>query len=252
MIINLFRKEKMEEKIEKDKETFDRRGKSRNPKKLRNLPQYRNLSEDEFKKVISGMESKELGLGISKVFEERIAEELKKFEEDYDLSDMKINDRAVLRGLVQSIISLEDYEQMLFKIRAEGINPESALAIQKLQNVMSELRTDISRMQNDLNITRKHRKSDQEQSVLAYIESLKEKARKFLSARQQYYICPKCSTLCGTAWFLWPQEKNEIILICKQKDKDGNPCNTKFKVNSKEVLNNKGSNRPEVLPNSML
>lgn len=198
------------------------------------------------------MEAKELGLGVSKIFEERISNELKKFEEDYDLSDMKINDRAVLRGLVQSIISLEDYEQMLFALRAEGINPNNALAIQKLQDVMSTLRNDISKMQNDLSITRKHRKSDQEQSVLAYIESLKEKARKFLESRQQYYICPKCNTLCGTAWFLYPQEKNEVVLICKQKDKDGNPCNTRFKVNSKEVLDKKGSNRPEVLPQSML
>jgi hypothetical protein len=228
------------------------RGRSKNPKKLRNLPQYRDLSEDEFQKAVSNLEIQELGLGVSKVFEERIAEELRKFEEDYDLSDMKINDRAVLRGLIQSIISLEDYEQMLFAIRADGINPNNALAIQKLQDVMSTLRTDISRMQNDLSITRKHRKSDQEQSVLAYIESLKEKARKFLEARQQYYICPKCSTLLATAWYLYPQEKNEITIICKQKDKDGNPCNTKFKVASKEALSKKGSNRPEVLPQSLI
>jgi hypothetical protein len=232
-------------------EKFDRRGKSKNPRKLRNLPQYRDLSEEEFQKVISDMEAQDLGLGVSKVFEDRIAEELRKFEEDYDLSDMKINDRAVLRGLVQSIIALEDYEQQSFQLRAGGINPDNAFASQKLQDIMSTLRTDISRMQNDLSITRKHRKSDQEQSVLAYIESLKDKARKFLESRQAYILCDKCNTLLATVWTLYPNSNNKISLTCQQKDKDGVLCGNKITVTTKELLEKKQTNRPEILPDSM-
>jgi hypothetical protein len=240
----------MAEKEEKQK--FDMRGKSKNPNKLRNMAQYRGLSDEEFQAVIDGMQTKGVG-GSSKAFEERIENELAKFENDYDLSDMKINDRAVLRNLVQSIISLEQYEQDLYLLRESGgITADNVLAIQKLQNVMSELRNDISKMQNDLSITRKHRRSDQETSVLAYIESLKEKARKFVEARSQYYFCPKCHTLLSTAWYLYPQEKNEVTLICKQKDKDGVPCNTKVKVNSKQALENRGTNDSSVMPQSML
>ena len=233
------------------KESYDQRGRSKNPRKLRNLPQYRDLSDDEFQKVIEAMQEKDLGLGASKIFEKRIEEKLAKFEEDYDLSDLKVNDREVLRGLVQSIISLEDFEQMLFSVRESGISPDSLLVIDKLQKAMSDLRKDISNMQNDLAITRKHRRSDQETSVLAYIDSLKEKARKFAEARMAFIICPKCSTLLMTNWSLYPNAANKISLVCMQKDKDGVPCNTKFTVMTKEMLENKQSNRPEVLPQSL-
>jgi hypothetical protein len=232
-------------------EKFDRRGKSKNPNKLRNMIQYKDLSDDEFQKVIQSMEEKELGLGGSKVFEKRIEEKLARFEDDYDLSDLKVNDREVLRGLVQSIISLEDYEQELFKVRGTGITPDNILLIDKLQKAMSDLRKDISNMQNDLAITRKHRRSDQETSVLAYIDSLKEKARKFIETRQAYILCPKCSTLLMTCWSLYPQSDNKITLVCKQKDKDGVPCNHKFTVTTKELLSTKQTNRPEVLPDSL-
>jgi hypothetical protein len=230
---------------------FSQRGRSKNPNKLRNLPQYRDLDDTEFQKAIQTLEEKELGLNGSKVFEKRIEEKLARFEEDYDLSDLKVNDREVLRGLVQSIISLEDYEQGLFKIREGGITPDNLIVIDKLQKAMSDLRGDISKMQNDLAITRKHRRSDQETSVLAYIDSLKDKARKFLESRQAYILCPKCSTLLMTCWSLYPNSNNKISLTCLQKDKDGNPCNTKFTVTTKELLANKQTNRPEVLPDTL-
>lgn len=233
------------------KENYDRRGRSRNPNKLRNLPQYRDLDDSEFQKAIQTIEEKELGLGSSKVFERRIEEKLAKFENDYDLSDLKVNDREVLRGLVQVTISLEDYEQELFKIRETGITPDNILLVDKLQKAMSDLRKDISSMQNDLAITRKHRRSDQETSVLAYIDSLKEKAKKFLESRQAYILCPKCATLLATTWTLYPESDNKITLTCKQKDKDGVPCNTKFTVTTKELLANRQTNRPEVLPDTL-
>src|SRR5689334_4489425 len=178
---------------------FDRRGKSLNPNKLRNLPQYRDKTEEELNAIIG---RKEEFIDRSETFEKQIEETLAKYENDYDLSDLKINDRAVLRGLIQSIISLEQYEQDLFQLRGDGINPENVLAIQKLQNVMSELRGDISKMQNDLAITRRHRKSDQEQSVIAYIEHLKEQSKKFIEAKHAYIFCPKCHTLLATQWSL--------------------------------------------------
>jgi hypothetical protein len=240
----------MEKKETKSK--FDQRGKSRNPNKLRNLPQYRDMDENEFQKVISSMEAEEFGVGISKIFEERIEEKLAKFEEDYDLSDLKINDREVLRGLVQSIISLEDYEQAIFTLRAGGIGGENLLAIDKLQKVMEGIRKSISDAQNDLAITRKHRRSDQQTSVIDYIDSLKDKAKKFKESREAYVLCPKCATLLMTCWSLYPTNpNNRITLTCLQKDKDGLPCNTKFTVTTKEMFENKQSNRPEVLPQSL-
>lgn len=234
-----------------NEEKFDRRGKSKNPKKLRNLPQYRDLDDTEFQKVVESMQEKSLGLGVSNVFEKRIETKLAKFEEDYDLSDLKVNDREVLRGLVQSIISLEDYEQEIFKIRGSGITPDNLIVIEKLQRAMSDLRKDISNMQNDLAITRKHRRSDQETSVLAYIDSLKDKARKFAEARMAYVFCDKCNTLLMTCWTLYPNSNNKITLTCLQKDKEGNACGNKITVTTKELLEKSQTNKPEIIPDSM-
>jgi hypothetical protein len=242
------RQKRLLEKAEK-KNSFDRRGRSLNPNKLRNLPQYKDMPDEDFELMVA---KKEMKAETSQAFEKRIEAKLEKFEEDYDLTDLKINDREVLRGLVQSIISLEDYEQEIFKLRTQGMGGDNLFAIDKLQKVMSDIRKSISDAQNDLAITRKHRKSDQETSVIAYIDSVKEKAKKFIEAKHAFIFCPTCHTLLMTNWSLYPKENNRINLICMQKDKDGNPCNTKFTVTTKELLENRQVNEKGVMPDSLL
>ena len=227
---------------------FGRRGKSTNPNKMRNLAQYKDMTDEDFDKLV---ESQSLAAGTSKKFEDRIEEKLAKFSDDYDLTDLKINDREILRALIQAIIALEDYEQILFTIRDEGINPDNLLVIDKIQKAQSDLRKDISNFQNDLAITRKHRKSDQEQSVIAYIDSLKDKAKKFYQSKMSYIFCPKCTTLLMTEWSLFPEQKNKIELICIQKDKDGNPCGTKVVVTTDELIRSRSTNNVEAIPESL-
>ena len=233
-------------------QSFDGRGKSRNKNKMRNLAQYKDMSDEEFN-LLMAEETKSLGIETSKQLEKRIEEKLEMFSKDYDLSDLKINDREILRGMIQAIISLEDYEQYLWKIREEGINPDNIILIDKIQKVISDIRGDISKFQNDLNITRKVRKSDQETSVIAYIEGLKEKARKFYESRMSYIFCPKCNTLLGTIWTLYPEsDKNKISLTCYHENPDGTLCNEKVVVGTKEMLAKRGTNNKEILPESLL
>lgn len=232
-----------------NEEKFDRRGKSKNPKKLRNLPQYRDMPQDEFDAL---MEKKTSGIEQSQILEKRIEEKLQKFSEDYDLTDLKINDREILRGLIQAILTLEDYEQEIYIIRSGGITPDNLLLIDKLQKAMSDLRKDISNFQNDLSITRKHRKSDQETSVIAYIDNLKQQARKFYESRMSYIFCPDCNTLLGTIWTLYPNNDNKITLVCSQKDKDDKPCGCKVTVSTKELLENRGTSNREITPDALL
>lgn len=231
-------------------ETFNRRGKSLNRNKLRNLAQYKNMEDEEFDKLMS---EKEYGVEVSADFEKRISEKLSKFEEDYDISDMKINDMEALRGLMQAIISLEDYEQTLFKVRASGITAENIVMIDRIQKVMADLRKSISDYQNDLNITRRVRKSDQETSVIAYIESLKDKAKRFYESRMSYVFCPKCNTLLATIWTLYPNnDKNKLQFTCQREMPDGSICNEKVLVTTKELIDNRGTNNKEIMPESML
>jgi hypothetical protein len=165
---------------------------------------------------------------------------------------MKINDHEALRALVQAQISLEDYEQYVYKARQEGMGDfDNILKIDKITKIMSDLRADISKLQDDLKITRKIRKSDQETSLLNYIDSLKEKARKFHELKENYIFCPECNMLLGTIWTLYPNQNNKIELVCKRPLDNGGVCNNVVKVTTKQMLENKGTNKKEILPESM-
>lgn len=219
-------------------------------KRTRNLQQYKNLSDEEFK---NAMAQKALGIEISEEFEKRINKKLEEFGEDYDLSDLKINDRETLRALIQAIISLEDYEQYQYKVRSGGISNDVIFSTKEVQKIMSDLRADISKGQNDLNITRKIRKSDQDVSVQAYIDGLKEKAKRFYEAKAGYIFCPKCNMLLGTVWVQYAdQERNKIALVCGRHLDNGEVCGEKITVSIKELMKNRGTNNKAITPESML
>lgn len=215
---------------------------------LRSLKQYKDLPEKDFDDLF---EKKYFGVVTSKEFELRIERKLEEFSQDYDIDDMKINDMLLLRALAQSLIHLEDMEVLSYNLRKEGISEDNILFFDKLSNVMTNLRRDISKMQDDLKITRKIRKGDKEEGVIAMLDSLKEKARIFYQNKLNHIICPNCNMLISSVWFLYPEDKNKITLICKRNLGDGNFCNTVVTITSKELMENRGSNKPEVLPESM-
>lgn len=218
--------------------------------RIRNLKQYKDLSDEEFDEV---WKEKLLGIAPSAAFEERIEDKMKQFAEDYDLNDLKINDKEALRALIQALIALEDYEQFLFELRAGGVGIENLTTIDKIQKASSDLRSDIGKLQTDLNITRKIRQSDKESSVVAYIDSLREKARTFYESRMMYILCPKCNMLLGTIWTLYPTEpKNKIHLVCNRILDSGEKCGEKVTVSTQELLDKRGTNKSDALPESML
>jgi len=225
----------------------DGRGKSKGSK--RNLPQYRDMSDDEFDRMF---EETQYNVGISKDFEDRIAKKIDEFSQDYDIDDLKINDKETLRAFVQAIIALEDYERIIFNMRSEGdISQHNINVVDRLSKITSDLRKDISRFQEDLNITRKIRKSDKETSVVSYISNLKEQARQFYEQKMSFIYCD-CGMLLGTLWSLYPDESNTIVLTCHRKLDDGSFCGKKIKVTTKELMENRGTNRVDITPESLL
>lgn len=217
---------------------------------MRNLYQYRNLSDEEFDKM---WEITAVRDDTSRDFEERIAKKLAEFAEDYDLDDLKINDRETLRSFIQTIIALEDYEQMVFAIRKEGdVSQSNVNVVDRLQKIMTDLRKDMSRFQDDLNITRRVRKSDKESSVVSYIAELKDQARKFYESKMSYVFCPECNMLLATIWTLYPQEDNKLTFKCSRVLDDGSKCGNKFTVTTRELAENRGTNKPHIMPEALL
>ena len=217
-------------------------------RKIRNLKQYKDLSEDDFNDL---MDREALDIAPVKEFEDRIERKLKNFEEDYDLSDMKFNDRETLRALAQSLINLEDLEQFTYKMRAGGISLDSLTLLDKLTQQMSALRRDISKMQDDLKISRKIRKSDEETSLIAFLDDLKDKAKRFYEQKMFYVFCESCNELLATTWFLWPDGNNKMSFTCGRRLDDGAVCGHKTVVTSTDLKLKKGINKPEVMPEAL-
>lgn len=215
-----------------------------NYKQVRNLKQYRDMTDDEFEEVFS---KRLMGVTTNREFEFRIQKKLDEFAKDWEIEDMKSNDLLLVRALAQAFINLEDLENYMYNLRSEGINQDKILEIDKVNNVMSLLRRDISKFQDDLGITRKSRKSDKESSVVNYLAKLHEKAKKFYESKMFYVWCPKCSMLLFTGWFLYPEEKNnKLQLICNRTLESGEKCGHKLQITSKELYDRRGVNITDV------
>ena len=218
-------------------------------KQVRNLVQYRDLSDEDFETMWLQKDSNPESV---RDFEERIEKKIQEFSQDYDIDDLKINDRETLRSLVQSVIALEDYERIIYEIRSTGdISQSNINIVDRLQKVMSDIRKDISSQQADLNITRKIRKSDKESSVVNYIANLKDQARQFFDSKMSYIFC-ECGMLLGNVWCLYPEESNTFQFICHRILDDGSICGKKIKITSKELVDMGGTNRPEITPEALL
>lgn len=220
------------------------RAKSLSSSRLRNLKQYSELPEEEFDELMS---RKRLGVELSTEFEKRIQRKIDNFGEDYDLSDLKANDKLTLRALAQAYIQLEDLESYLYNLRSEGLTENIIFSTERINSISSTLRKDISSMQVDLNITRKARKGDKEATVIEELEFLKNKAKEFYEQRMFYVWCPECKMLLFTGWFLYPKEKgNKIQLVCNRKLDNDKTCGHKLIITGRELLEKRGVNIDDI------
>jgi len=185
-------------------------------RKIRNLKQYRDLTDEEFEEVYS----EEVLVSVSQAeedLEERVQNKLAELAEDYDMSDMKVNDKLQLRAMTLAEIQLEDLEKAVYVIRQE-ITKDNVIVIEKLNNVMAKLRSDISSISDDLQLTRHIRKQSKETNMITHLADLKVKAKKFAKERMLYIFCPECRMLLATTWLMYPDHANKMKLHCKRCD----------------------------------
>jgi len=215
-----------------------------NKNKMRNLVQYKNMSDEEFDSMFS---QKEFGISQDKGFEDRIEKKIEEFGIDYDLDDLNSNDRLTLRALAQAYISLEDYELFEYGLKKEGISEDTIVLLDKVNKFKTDLRTSISAMSGDLQITRKVRKSNKEQSLILYLEDLKRKAKEFYESKMQLIFCPKCNTWIGSLWVLYPElPQNKVTVVCNREIEDGTKCDGKITITTKELLEMGGSSKEDI------
>jgi len=191
---------------------------------LRNLHQYRNKTEEELEKIQHTI--------MHGDFDERMQDILASFEEDYDLSNMTANDKLALTETTRIFVLLSDMEAALKRELNEGETDWTRF--EKINKIAASLRGDVSKLQQDLNITRKSRESSEGQSVTDFIIDLKTRAKSFLADRLCEVYCPKCGMLLSKVWFLYKETDNKLELICGRES-----CGHKFSVTNADFTNNK-------------
>lgn len=194
---------------------------------LRNLPQYRDKTTEELEKIRDGI--------VLGRLEDRIAGVIKSFEKDYNLTDMAANDMLYLEELAKVFLLLNDLEGSL-RTELEKENTDW-LNFEKINRATETLRVSASRIQRDLNITRKARQDTKGQSVVDFIEDLKTRAKHFLEDRLLEVYCPKCKMLLCKVWYLYPLEDNVLNFVCGRKK-----CGFTFEVTSKYLKKHRNKN----------
>jgi RNase P subunit RPR2 len=196
------------------------------------LKQYQGMTEEEVFEAYADSKNQDY---------DRIKRLKEKMALDYDLDDLNANDQASLDDLCTLFIRVEDMDNL---IAAEMRKEEpDHYNIQNMSKTVSQWRDSISKMSQDLYITRKARRGDNETSVVASFQNIKERAKTLFEERLSYIYCPKCKMLLANSWFLYPENGNSITLTC------GRPgCNHKFTVTSRELLEKGNRNLEELLP----
>jgi len=229
--------------------------KIRDPRKLRNLAQYNDLSDEEFNDAMDELFASDFEADLlekGKTFSERVKTKMEEFERDYDLTDMKYNDTQTLEVLCKSLVTMEDYDDILVTLRTGGLRDlaQNITLIDKFSNITSNIKKDISKAQEDLKISRKSRKASREESAMAELKRLREAARRFYNKVHSYIYCDECHMLLGTVWFNYPDEDNEISLTCSRiyydnEGKEKSRCGHVTTVTSKQLMESEGTNHHE-------
>lgn len=208
-------------------------------KKAKNLIQFKDAGDFESigeQEVLEQTDSEQ-----KSDQESEIQKKIEEFGDDYDLTDMKVNDKIVLRQLIQAIISLESLEDTFMRLRKD-VSEKNILILDRIATVMNKLRSDISSMQTDLKLTRKIRKESLEENFLTWLDNTKRKAEIFYKQKHLFIFCPKCKRLLATTWLLYPDSSNILYLECKNPE-----CDNKFNVRLSELYKTDNKNLSDAL-----
>jgi hypothetical protein len=220
-----------------------------NYNRLRHLTQFEKMSDEKFDEWFA---TRVATLDEDEEFDRRLNEKLKEFEQDYDISDLKVNDQLMLRSMMQSIITVEDLNRMAYGFREEDLGQDDILVAEKINRMITDQLKAISQMQDDLEITRKIRKGRANESVQNTLETIKQKAKIFYDKKMFVVTCPKCKKWIFSGWFLFPDGKNKIVLTCNSTTDVGGKCGEVITITSKELLDKRGFNMPELFPESLI
>jgi hypothetical protein len=228
---------------------------ARDKARMRNFVQYRDMTDEEYDKAFEELLERDFEeelLQQGEEFDSKVDKKLKEFDQDYDLSDMKYNDHESLRVLCKALVTLETLDNISVQLLTSGLGDlnKNLTLLDKISSISSNLRRDISKLQDDLKITRKSRKIAGVEDSRTELARLKLAAKEMYEKVHSYIYCEKCNMLLGTVWFSYPYINNSVSLTCNRTyyNNEGvitGQCNHITEVTSEQLMEKRGTNHPE-------
>ena len=121
----------------------------------------------------------------------RLNQKLDTYLQTYELDDLnKANDLDSLRQLAQFEIIIESIQEALASMRGIG---DDTKKVKDLNTALRDAVNSYTSLQTTLGIDRRKRQSESEESVLSYIDKLKDQAKKVWSIRLKVLKCKDCN-----------------------------------------------------------
>jgi len=135
-----------------------------------------------------------------------LAEKLQTYLETYELDDLnRANDLASLRQLAQFEIIIDNLQVELSAIKTAGADTKR---VKDLNTALRDAVNSYTSLQTTLGVDRKKRSSDSEESVISYIDKLKDQSKKFWDSRLKVLKCKECN-LPLMKYYIYVLEKGE-------------------------------------------
>jgi hypothetical protein len=135
-----------------------------------------------------------------------LEKKIQTYLETYELDDLnRANDFASLRILAQEEIILENLQNELASLKRVAGDTKT---VKDLSTAIRDHGNTYSNLQKTLGIDRSKRESEGEESVLSYIDKLKDQAKKVWASRLKRLVCKDCN-LPLAKYYIYITEKGE-------------------------------------------
>jgi len=131
---------------------------------------------------------------------------LENYTQTFEIDDLnKANDLASIRQLAQFEIIIESLQEELASMKSI----DDAKRVKDLNTALRDAVNSYTSLQTTLGIDRRKRQSDADESVLSYIDKLKDQAKKIWNIRLKVLKCKDCN-LPLMKYYIYVTEKGEI------------------------------------------
>lgn len=190
-------------------------------KRLRNLPAFKDKSEEELIEYLKNKEQKPrkprtkkadlpLDVKATRDYDKRYNDKFNMLKDEFGIDMNDANDAENLRIYIRSTIQLEDVDERIKdKTNSDYVDTK---ILKELGEFKKTLVNSITDLQDKLAITRKSRKEKQVDDIPQYLKEIRRKAKDFWNRTTTSVKCEKCEIELVRYWLNFPDLANKVVM----------------------------------------